>query len=58
MVTIKRGASKAEIEQLLQQLLSQQEKKRKGFDAYEFCGSVKLKSDPLDYQKNLRNEWQ
>jgi hypothetical protein len=58
MITIKKGASKAEIQQLFQQLISQQAKKSKGFDAYEFSGSVKLKLNPLEYQKNLRNEWQ
>lgn len=29
----------------------------KGVDTLKYCGKIKLKEDPLDIQKKLRNEW-
>ena len=26
-------------------------------DRSRFCGSIKLKIDPLEYQRKMRNEW-
>lgn len=28
------------------------------FDARKFCGIIKLKENPLEIQKKLRNEWE
>ena len=53
MVTIiKKGANNKEIEKALSNL-----KSSKKFDAFKHCGKIKLKEDPLDIQKRLRNEW-
>lgn len=30
----------------------------KHFDAYKYCGTIKLKEDPLEIQKRMRNEWE
>lgn len=32
-------------------------KPKKGFQAKQFLGKIKLKEDPLAIQKRLRNEW-
>ena len=29
----------------------------RGLDAKKYCGKVKLKEDPVNYQKRIRNEW-
>ncbi|WP_158267573.1 hypothetical protein [Adhaeribacter arboris] len=53
MVTIiKRGTDKQEIEKILANLES-----TKKFDAYKYCGVVKLDKDALDIQKIMRDEW-
>ena len=54
MVTvIKKGSDKKEIEEALSKLES-----KKKFDAYKYCGTVKLKQDPLVIQKRMRDEWE
>ncbi|MFT7035361.1 MAG: hypothetical protein ACJA2S_003884 [Cyclobacteriaceae bacterium] len=56
MVTvIKKGDSKANIRKALQKI---EEKDVKGFDAKKYCGILKLKEDPLEIQKRMRNEWE
>lgn len=30
----------------------------KKFDAYKFCGALKVNEDPQEIQKRLRDEWQ
>lgn len=53
MVTvIKKGTDKKEIEKVLSNLIS-----TKKFDAYKYCGSLKLKEEPLVIQKKMRDEW-
>lgn len=32
--------------------------KPEGVDTLKYCGTIKLKEDPLLIQKKLRNEWQ
>jgi hypothetical protein len=32
-------------------------KKNKGFNAAKHCGVLKLREDPLDIQKRMRDEW-
>lgn len=57
MVTIiKRGSTKEEIKAKLE--LLNDEKKQKGIDLNKYCGSIKLKEDPLKLQKQWRNEWE
>jgi hypothetical protein len=54
MVTvIKKGSDRKEIEKALSKIKS----KRK-FNAYKYCGTVKLKEDPLEIQKKMRDEWE
>ena len=57
VTTIKKGASRAEIQSLFEKLANSSIK-RKGFDAYKFCGTVKFYKDALDIQKQLRDEWE
>ena len=57
MVTIiKRGSTKEEIKAKLEN--HNQENKKKGIDLTKYCGSIKLKEDPLKLQKQWRNEWE
>ena len=56
VTTIKKGATKAEIQSLFEKLTSRSNK-RKGFDAHRFCGTVKFNEDAMDIQKRLRDEW-
>ena len=61
VVKIKSSSTPQEIEKALHKLNSngRSEKKiRKSFDAYKYCGVLKLKENPLAIQKRLRNEWQ
>jgi hypothetical protein len=54
MVTIiKKGANKKELEKVFSKLKS----KRK-FDAYKYCGTIKLTRDPLEIQERMRDEWE
>lgn len=52
VLVLKKGASKKQIEKIEKQL-----EKVEQPDLRKYCGSIKLKSDPLEIQKNLRNEW-
>ena len=53
MVTvIKKGSDKKAVEQALSKI-----KSKKKFDAYKYNGKVKLKEDPLEIQKRMRDEW-
>jgi hypothetical protein len=53
MVTvIKKGSDKKEIEKAVSKL-----KCSKSFNAHKYCGTVKLKEDPLQIQKRMRDEW-
>jgi hypothetical protein len=53
MVTvIKQGISKDSIRKLLNKIQI-----KEGFDAKKYCGTIKLKEQPLTIQKQLRDEW-
>lgn len=56
VTTIKRGATKDEIQSVFKKIASRSAK-RGGFDAYKFCGTVKFNDDALEIQKRLRDEW-
>jgi hypothetical protein len=54
MVTIiKKGAAKEDMQKVLNNLSV-----RQGFNAYKYCGVLKLDRDPLAIQKTLRSEWE
>lgn len=54
MVTIiKKGTNIKEIDQLLSKLEAP-----KKFDSYKHLGTIKLKGDPLEIQKRMRDEWE
>jgi len=53
VVVLKKGSNKKEIEKALAKV-----KNKKKFDAYKYCGTVKLKEDPLEIQKKMRDEWE
>lgn len=57
VTTIKKGASKEEIQTLFERL-TKESKVNKGFDAFKFCGTVKFNEDGLVIQKRLRDEWE
>lgn len=55
MVTvIKKGMKKKQISLLLEKNKKSQSKK---IDIEKYCGILKLKVDPLEIQKRIRNEW-
>jgi Fe2+ transport system protein B len=55
MVTvIKKGRPIREMIQKLNELVS---KKNRGLQSTKYSGKIKSQIDPLDYQKDLRNEW-
>lgn len=54
MVTIiKKGIKKEDFDKKLSGLTS-----IKKFDAYKYCGIIKLKEDPQSIQKRMRDEWE
>ncbi len=61
VVTITSHSSKAEIEASVKKLergnMKRNRRSKNLFDAYAFCGVIKLKEDPLTTQKRMRNEW-
>ena len=55
VLVLKKGASKKEIEAIRKKL---DRLPAKGVNTKKYCGVLKLKEDPLDIQKKMRNEWQ
>lgn len=55
VMTIKQGATKKSIENLLEKL--KEELKPKGVDVYKYLGKINLEKDALSIQKDLRDEW-
>lgn len=55
VTTLKRGASKKSIKNILDRLAKQF--KLKGVDAHKYVGTIKLKKDALSLQRTLRDEW-
>jgi hypothetical protein len=56
VLVLKKGATQQEIEQINKKL--GQMPLRKKLEAKKYCGVIKLKEDPLQIQKKLRDEWQ
>ncbi|MFA9391242.1 MAG: hypothetical protein ACERKD_15645 [Prolixibacteraceae bacterium] len=57
VATIKKGASKQEIEAINKRMQESSVSKNK-FDAYKYCGAVIFEEDGLEIQKKLRDEWE
>ena len=53
VVILKKGSALSVIQNLIESL----KKRHKGFNAHKFCGAIKLKENPIDIQKKMRNEW-
>jgi len=53
VLVLKKGASKQEMESISQKLRAV-----KGVDTKKYCGTIKLKEDPLAIQKKMRDEWE
>jgi len=53
VLVLKKGASKKEMESIAAKLQF-----TKGVDTKKYCGTVKLKEDPLVIQKRMRDEWE
>lgn len=59
MITvIKKGTSASEMKKQMQEALKNASKSAKKKDISPFFGKIKLKIDPLEYQKKMRNEWE
>lgn len=56
VLLLKRGASRKDIEAIEKALYKK--KLSGGFNAKKYNGTMKLKSDPLPTQLNLRDEWE
>lgn len=54
VTTIKKGTSPERIKITLKKRKS----KIKGPDLKKYCGSISLKEDPLEMQKEWRDEWE
>lgn len=53
VIIIRNTTTRAKFDSLLKKL-----KVKKGIDAKKYCGVIKLKENPLDIQKKLRDEWE
>ena len=53
VVVLKKGHLKKDYLEGLNEL----DKKLKVLNAYKYCGIIKLREDPVEYQKKLRDEW-
>ena len=59
VVTITSNSTPEEIELALKKLKKNgSQASKKHFDAFKYCGVIKLKEDPLTIQKQMRNEWE
>ena len=54
VLVIKRGASRRKLKDLARKV---KPVKRPGFNAKKYNGKLKLKGDPLEIQKAMRDEW-
>jgi hypothetical protein len=53
VLVLKKGASKKEMDNISAKLQTV-----KGVDTKKYCGTIKLKEDPLTIQKKMRDEWE
>ena len=52
VLVIKHGTTAKKLSKLLKKM-----KTKKGLDTKKYSGVLKLKEDPMQIQKQLRNEW-
>ena len=52
VLVLKKGATKKEMENITKKL-----QKSLGVNTKKYCGTIKLKEDPLSIQKQMRDEW-
>jgi hypothetical protein len=50
---LKKGASKKQMDEIHEKL-----QMTKGVNTKKYCGTIKLKEDPLVIQKQMRDEWE
>lgn len=55
VLVLKKDASKKEIDAIRKKI---NRLPNKGVDTKKYCGVIKLKEDPLEIQKKMRNEWE
>ena len=55
VLVLKKGAGKKEIEAIEKKIAKND---TPGFNARKYNGTLKIKGDGLDIQKQLRNEWE
>ena len=55
VTTLKYGSHKDSLSKLLDRI---NKRSRKGVDVRKYAGILKMDSDPLSIQKELRNEWE
>jgi hypothetical protein len=55
VLVLKKGATKKDIAAIHKKL---EKLPTKGVDTKKYCGVIKLKEDPLEIQKKMRDEWQ
>jgi hypothetical protein len=53
VLVLKKGASKKEMDNISAKL-----RIVKGVNTKKYCGTIKLKEDPLAIQKQMRDEWE
>jgi len=53
VITLKKN----ETPQITEKKVRHAEKQHKGLNAKKYCGKIKLKEDPLTYQRRIRDEW-
>ena len=56
VLVLRKGASKQEMKEIEAKLESLPQPKL--IEAKKYCGTVRLKEDPLAIQKKLRDEWE
>ena len=52
VLVLKKGATKKEMQSITKKL-----QKPAGVNTKKYCGTIKLKEDPLTIQKKMRDEW-
>jgi len=52
VLVLKKGATKKEMQSIHKKLQNQV-----GVNTKKYCGTIKLKEDPLTIQKKMRDEW-
>ena len=50
---IQKGTTRKKLDAFLKNI-----KEKKGVNAKKYCGVIKLKENPLDIQKKMRDEWE